>query len=98
MSGRRVVRVMLLFACLAPMAAKTTAQDVGADQPPPAVIGQEIVVGPAGAPETYTGTVEAIQSVDILARVQGFVDEVSFEAGQQVGRGDVLFRIEPELY
>lgn len=99
MTGRLVVQVVLLSgAALALAAAEATAQGVGGDQPPPAVIAQEIVIGPVGAPETFTGTVEAIQSVDILARVQGFIETVSFEAGQQVRRGDALFEIEPDLY
>jgi RND family efflux transporter MFP subunit len=45
-----------------------------------------------------TGTVEAIEIVDIRARVRGFLKEVVFTQGSDVKTGDVLYRIEPEEY
>lgn len=66
--------------------------------PPPAVITQQIVVAPIDAPESFTATVEPIESVEVQARIQGFIEEVVFDAGQIVQTGDVLFRIEPNQY
>jgi membrane fusion protein (multidrug efflux system) len=37
---------------------------------------------------------EAVQTVDLRARVQGFLREVSFREGHDVKAGDVLFQIE----
>jgi len=45
-----------------------------------------------------TGDTAAINSVDLVARVQGVVQEISYIDGAFVGKGTLLFRIEPELY
>lgn len=47
---------------------------------------------------TSTGRVEAIDKVDVLARVQGFLDAVEFEDGAEVAEGDLLYRIERALF
>ncbi|MEP2715142.1 efflux RND transporter periplasmic adaptor subunit [Pseudophaeobacter sp.] len=47
---------------------------------------------------TFIGRGEAVNKVEIVARVSGFVDEIVVEDGQEVVEGDVLFRIEPDTY
>jgi membrane fusion protein, multidrug efflux system len=42
----------------------------------------------------FTGRIEAVNRVDIRARVTGFLQERLFQEGQEVRAGDVLFRIE----
>lgn len=64
----------------------------------PAVVVEEVAVQNIEDPEAFTGRVEAIETVDIRARVQGFIQAIAFEAGQHVEAGDLLFEIEPELY
>lgn len=46
----------------------------------------------------FIGNGEAIDNVDIIARVSGFVQEVLVENGAVVDEGEVLFRIEKESY
>jgi RND family efflux transporter MFP subunit len=46
----------------------------------------------------FTGTTRAINTVEIRARIQGFLQEVSFEEGAYVAEGDLLFVIEPDVY
>jgi len=46
----------------------------------------------------YVGHVEAIQMVELRARVEGFLQEVSFTEGDYVREGQVLYRIEPDGY
>jgi RND family efflux transporter MFP subunit len=46
----------------------------------------------------YTGTTEAVESVKIRARVEGFVDSVNFEFGDDVKAGDPLYRIDPRPF
>ena len=46
----------------------------------------------------FTGNLAAVQSVDIRARVQGFLRRVAFTDGAFVKKGDLLFEIEPETY
>lgn len=40
------------------------------------------------------GTLQAIQSVDVAPQVSGIVNEIAFEAGQKVKKGDVLVRLD----
>lgn len=47
---------------------------------------------------TYTGVVEASQTVELRARVQGFLDEVKFQPGQKVTKDQVLFQLDPRQY
>jgi len=46
----------------------------------------------------YTGRTEAVDTVDLVARVEGFLVEAAIEEGKPVKKGQVLFRIERELY
>jgi RND family efflux transporter MFP subunit len=48
--------------------------------------------------DEYVGHVEAIQSVELRARVEGFLEEVSFREGDVVTQGQVLYRIEQQGY
>jgi RND family efflux transporter MFP subunit len=46
----------------------------------------------------FTGTTRAINTVEIRARIQGFLQEVNFEEGAFIEEGDLLFVIEPDEY
>ncbi len=45
-----------------------------------------------------TGTVAPYQTVDLVARVQGFLDTISFKDGSFVDKDAVLFQIEKDMY
>jgi len=45
-----------------------------------------------------TGNTAAVNSVDLVARVQGFVQAISYKDGDLVKKGTSLFTIEPEPY
>lgn len=45
-----------------------------------------------------TGTLQAVNSVDLVARVSGTLEQVKFEDGASVRKGDIIFVIEPEPY
>src|SRR3984957_11625796 len=45
-----------------------------------------------------TGNAAAVNSVDLVARVQGFVQAISYTDGDFVKKGTSLFTIEPEPY
>jgi RND family efflux transporter MFP subunit len=45
-----------------------------------------------------TGNTAAIKSVDLVARVQGFLESINYKDGDLVKEGTVLFTIEPETY
>jgi membrane fusion protein (multidrug efflux system) len=46
----------------------------------------------------FVGRIVAVNKVDIVARVSGFIEERNFTEGQQVKTGDLLFRIEQATY
>lgn len=47
---------------------------------------------------TFTGRVEAIDRVDLRARVEGYLETRQFEEGGEVSEGQLLFTIEKETY
>jgi multidrug efflux system membrane fusion protein len=48
--------------------------------------------------DEYTGRLEAVESVEIRARVSGYLDKVNFNDGDKVKKGDLLFVIDPRPY
>lgn len=48
--------------------------------------------------EEITGRIDAIETVELRARVSGHLEAVHFQAGQLVKKGDVLFTIDPRWY
>jgi membrane fusion protein (multidrug efflux system) len=66
--------------------------------PPPAV--SVIPVASRQVTETgdFLGRIQAIDKVDIVARVQGFIEQRLFTEGQKVKKGDLLFRLEQATY
>jgi membrane fusion protein, multidrug efflux system len=48
--------------------------------------------------DEYTGRFSAVASVEVRARVSGFIDSVHFKDGQLIKQGDLLFVIDPRPY
>jgi multidrug efflux pump subunit AcrA (membrane-fusion protein) len=46
----------------------------------------------------FTGRVAAVDSVEVRARVWGYLDKVNFKEGALVKKDDVLFEIDPRTY
>src|SRR5712671_6595428 len=46
----------------------------------------------------FTGRTAAVDSVELRARVWGYLDKVNFKEGVLVKKGDVLFEIDPLIY
>lgn len=66
--------------------------------PPPAVSVTPVVSRQVTAAGDFIGRVVAIDKVDIVARVTGFIEQRNFTEGQLVKTGDLLFRIEQDTY
>ncbi len=90
-----MVAAFLGWADLAPSGAASAGP--GGDKPVPVGVVPVRVKDVSPATE-YVGHVEAIQAVDIRARVEGFLQEVRFREGARVRSGDVLYVIEQDLY
>jgi multidrug efflux system membrane fusion protein len=48
--------------------------------------------------DEYTGRFDATQTVEIRARISGYLNEVRFKDGQLVKQGDLLFAIDPRPF
>src|SRR5271166_3516252 len=66
--------------------------------PPPAVSVAPVVSRQVTQTGDFIGRVTAIDKVDIVARVPGFIEERNFTEGQHVKKGDLLFLIEQATY
>ena len=48
--------------------------------------------------EEFPGQIEAVEQVEVRARVTGYMESVSFKQGAEVKKGDVLFVIDPRPF
>ena len=46
----------------------------------------------------FTGRTDAVESVEIRARVSGYLNRINFKPGKEVAAGDLLFEIDPRPY
>ncbi|MBA4719954.1 MAG: efflux RND transporter periplasmic adaptor subunit [Alcanivorax sp.] len=69
-----------------------------AQMPPPAVKVAKVLDDPVTLWDDFTGRVAAPETVDLRPRVSGYIDKVSFEEGELVEQGDVLFVIDQRPY
>ncbi|MDP4856494.1 MAG: efflux RND transporter periplasmic adaptor subunit, partial [Desulfobacterales bacterium] len=65
---------------------------------PPMVTVEAVTEQEVNPPSDYVGRVEAIQAVDLRARVEGFIEHVKFQEGGKVKAGDLLYLIEQAPY
>ena len=66
--------------------------------PPPAVSVTPVASRQVTETSEFLGRVTAINRVDIVARVVGFIEQQNFTEGQKVKAGDLLFRLEQATY
>jgi RND family efflux transporter MFP subunit len=66
--------------------------------PPPAVTVSRPLQKTIVEWDEYTGRFVAVETVEVRARVSGFIDSVHFKEGQIVKQGDLLFIIDPRPY
>ena len=67
-------------------------------QPPPEITVSQPVAHKVIEWDEYTGRFDAVEAVDVRARVSGYLQEVNFTDGQQVKAGDLLFQIDPRPF
>ncbi len=80
-----------LMLCTSPLA-------LAQDAPPPKVSVMAAVTKPIRNSATFIGRGEAIDKVNVIARVSGFLEEVLVKDGAEVQEGDLLFKIERSTY
>jgi len=84
-----LLAALLLSACN--RSEQTTA---AAPPPPPAVTVVKVAQMEITPSATFTGRIEAVDKVDLRARVQGFIEKRLFEEGADVKQGDLLFTLD----
>lgn len=87
-----------VFALLASGCGKGDDSNAYVAPPPPEVVVQTPVRRDVTDYLTYTGIVEASETVDLRARVKGYLESIHFEPGQRVRAGDLLFVIDKSEY
>jgi RND family efflux transporter MFP subunit len=87
----------LITLSLAPISACRKAPEAPPRTPPEVAVSTP-VVRDVTLFEEFTGTTEARRTVEIRARVQGFLEGITFEPSAFVREGQMLFVIEPAPY
>jgi membrane fusion protein, multidrug efflux system len=100
--ARRIpFRHLLLCACAVTLAISVVGCNsaAGKKQPSRAPVEVAAVVSkPIRLSDEFNGRVASINSVDVRARVTGYVDKVAYREGDSVKRGDLLFVIDPRPF
>jgi RND family efflux transporter MFP subunit len=68
-----------------------------APPPPPVTVAQPAIRAVTDYIE-LTGTTAAVNTVQLVARVEGYLEQIHFQDGQKVKQGDLLFTIEQDQY
>ncbi|MBL0921817.1 MAG: efflux RND transporter periplasmic adaptor subunit [Phycisphaerales bacterium] len=98
-AGFRASAILALSAlALAGACKRSSEANVYAPPPPPEVLVANPVEREVTTFLTYPGVIEASESVELRARVQGFLESIHFEPGQRVNVGDLLFVIDKRQY
>lgn len=66
--------------------------------PPPKVTVAPVTQREVVEWEEFTGRTEAVETVEVRPRVSGHIQEVKFQSGQLVKKGDVLFVVDPRWH
>jgi membrane fusion protein, multidrug efflux system len=88
---RTAIATLVFFTCSGIAAAQGVV-------PPPSVSVTPVVSRQVTETGDFVGRIVAVDKVDIVARVSGFIEQRNFTEGQQVKTGDLLFRIEQATY
>src|SRR5689334_11972720 len=66
--------------------------------PPPAVTVAPVEKKEIVEWQEFTGRIEPIETVEVRPRVSGYIQQIRFQSGQMVKKGDVLLRIDPRWH
>jgi RND family efflux transporter MFP subunit len=97
MTSAAIVRAALTFTMATGVAACGQNNQYAAPPPPKVTVATPVERQVTRYFEA-TGNTAAVNSVDLVARVQGFVQAISYADGDFVKKGTSLFTIEPEPY
>src|SRR6266705_2868092 len=67
-------------------------------RPPPPVTANQPAQREVVEWDEYPGRLDAVEMVEVRARVSGYLQSVNFKDGTEVNKGDLLFVIDPRQY
>jgi RND family efflux transporter MFP subunit len=89
--------VALLLSCLGLVGCARKPVETSAAAPPPVTVSYPVEREVTDYAD-YTARTAAVDSVELRARVSGYLDKANFKEGALVKKGDVLFEIDPRTY
>lgn len=92
----RIAPIILLLSLLAGCAGEAAPD--AATAPPMEVSVATVAERDISEWDEYTGRLEAVESVEIRPQVSGYLQQVNFEEGREVRKGELLFVIDPRPY
>ncbi len=94
-ASSRLAAAIVLFAPLLAACGQNPQQGAGGGAPPPptVTVAKPVQRGVTDQDE-YVGRFVAVNSVEVRARVSGYLDQIHFRDGQMVKQGDLLFTID----
>lgn len=90
----RIAVLSLLLAFTLPACERSESQTRGAAPPPPQVTVARPLTKTVVDQDEYVGRFVAVDSIEVRARVSGYLDAIHFQDGQTVKKGDLLFTID----
>jgi membrane fusion protein, multidrug efflux system len=95
---RSMAAALWIFLFLLPLGAGCQQELPKAAEPMPVVPISHPVKRPVTDSVDFTGRTDAVFSVNIVARVTGYLVQMPFAEGADVKKGDLLFQIDPQPY
>jgi membrane fusion protein, multidrug efflux system len=96
---RRSARWLAALSLALPLLAACDEKKQAAAPPPPPAVGVEYAaLKGVSRTDKFVGRIQAVGTVGIRARVEGFLEKVLFTEGQDVKAGDLLYQIEKDTY
>jgi RND family efflux transporter MFP subunit len=93
-----VVAMLAILAVAACDDGSRSAGEAASGPPPPPVSVARPIVRDVVDTDEFTGRFDAAETVEVRARVNGYLEAVHFKDGAIVAQGDVLFTIDPRPY
>lgn len=94
----RALRMLLVTACTLTLAACDRSAPAQPPMQEPSVKVAQALKQEITEWDEYTGRIEAVDAVEIRARVEGFLEKINFTAGARIKKGDLLFVIDPKPF
>jgi RND family efflux transporter MFP subunit len=98
MPPMRVIGGMVLVAAMSGLVACDRSPQVGAAPKPPAVTVVAVAQRSVPVYGQYVGQTDAVKTVEVRARVEGFLERQVVPDGADVKAGDLLFTIDPRPF